>query len=1300
MNFCEREAAGQAVGADRAPVCLLILGMHRSGTSAVARIMSIAGAALPVRLMGAGVGNETGHWEPLRVMELNDALLKEVGSSWDDWRPFDPSRLLASRRDQVKRDIRAILEADYPNASLFVVKEPRICRFASLYLEALKEAGCGVRVVLPFRNPIEVCASLQKRTEVWSPDHTRVHAMLMWLRHVLEAEHASRHVARAFVSYERLLREPVATFSALTDQLGIAWPYAIGDVSERIEEFLAPELRHNRSSAEKVLLDPVLRQWAAEAFEALLVLERNPDSLHALETLDKIRAELDAASPILELLQDENQRALAALHEQHAAAAARSESAQREATAQLDAQAKEAAELKLALSALRKEADQTASIGGELAAELARSKEDLSQARAEMERQLAALDAELCNSRFEAAQAKDQITILTSELDRTTMAYTAEQSRLNEAAAQLRHRLKETDGQLYELRAALAAAEAGRTDAAERYAELAAALETATRERDAQQSCIEQLTENLAKNNRSISELRAGQSLADQEKSASIARQGRSQESIVELTASIAARDREIATLRAEVDRLTSAFAGAQRTVEDTRALRSTLHQVYSSSSWRVTRPLRKMSSLLNRRSGWREPDPAQWADAPPRPMATQANPAVNAAPRDLQINLPTSEEPLVSVIIPVYGQLDYTLQCLRSIAANPPAVPFEIIVVDDCSPDDSGKVLARIPKLRLHVNTHNLGFVRSCNGAASIARGQYICLLNNDTEIAPRWLDELVETFQTFPNCGLVGSKLVYPDGRLQEVGGIIWNDGSAWNYGRGEDPTLPEFNYVREVDYVSGASILVPIALWRELGGFDERYVPAYAEDSDLALQIRARGLSVLVNPLSVVVHYEGVSHGTDTSKGGKAHQVANARKLRDKWSSYLATLQPNGKQLDRAKDRGVVRRVLVIDNCLPTPDQDAGSITAANLIRLLDALRFQVTMIPQDNFLYDQKYTKMLQRLGVEVEYGRARGSVRRHVELFGDRYDLVVLFRPDGYSRHFDDIRKFCGHAKVVYHTADLHHLRMYREVELSGSNALTSAAQAMEQRELEAIKRADLSIVHSTYERDYLAQRVPGSAVQVFNWAIPVSVSTVGFEPRDGVGFIGGFQHQPNADAVRYFVAEILPLLLRRRPELVFHVVGSKPPEDIMRMANANIKVHGFVENIGPLLEKLRLAVVPLRYGAGVKGKLLTTMAAGLPSVVTTVAAEGMGLQHGVEVLVADRPQEFAEQVLEMYANRQLWEKTVSEGASYASEAVGPQRALSIMQEILSSVGLPKLDPKPSGLMWDPVRSRYVECRFQ
>ncbi len=638
-------------------------------------------------------------------------------------------------------------------------------------------------------------------------------------------------------------------------------------------------------------------------------------------------------------------------------------------------------------------------------------------------------------------------------------------------------------------------------------------------------------------------------------------------------------------------------------------------------------------------------------------------------------IDIPASQNPLVSIIIPVYGQIDYTLHCLSSIKDNLPQSAFEIIVINDCSLDDSAQTLSYVKGIRLLHNKQNQGFIRSCNAGANAAIGEYLCFLNNDTQVTSDWLDALTLTFQQLPGTGLVGSKLIYPDGRLQEAGGIIWQDGSAWNFGRFQDSQQPIYNYAREVDYCSGASIMMPKSLFSELGGFDEHYLPAYCEDSDLALRIRDKGYRVIYQPMSTVIHYEGITSGTDTSQGTKAYQIENSKKLYTRWKNRLQTHQRAGEDIDDAKDRRATRRALVIDHCTPTPNQDAGSITLFNLLLLLREMDFQVTFIPEDNFLYMPEYTTALQRVGIEVLYAPYVTNVERHLKDCGDRYDLAFLFRPGVVERHLKTIRKLCPKAKVLFHTVDLHFLRMSREAELQSDKTKQKAADEMKQREHKAIRAVDASIVHSTAELELLQPELPSVKLHVFPLIMDVPGTNKAFSDRKDIVFVGGYQHTPNVDAVQYFVLEIMPLLRTRLPGVCFYAVGSKPPSEIQALTCEDVISTGFVEDLTPLLDKMRVSVAPLRFGAGIKGKIGTAMAVGLPVVATTMAAEGMSLTDGENILIADGAEEFADKVVKIYENEALWNRISHNGLKFAESAWGAEAAWKILHDILADISI-------------------------
>lgn len=644
------------------------------------------------------------------------------------------------------------------------------------------------------------------------------------------------------------------------------------------------------------------------------------------------------------------------------------------------------------------------------------------------------------------------------------------------------------------------------------------------------------------------------------------------------------------------------------------------------------------------------------------------------------EIQVFQSRNPKISVIIPVYGQIDYTLNCLKTIYEHPPKVEFEVIVINDCSPDSSKSILEHVEGIHLINNVQNLGFIRSSNAGANAAKGEYLYFLNNDTQVTSGWMDELLMTFEHFPGTGLAGSKLVYPHGPLQEAGGIIWQDGSAWNYGRNQDPKLPHYNYAREVDYCSGASIMVPKKLFYELGGFDEHYLPAYCEDSDLALKIRDKGMRVIYQPLSEIIHFEGISSGTDISSGVKSYQVENMKKIYDRWKHRLANHQPNAIDVDNAKDRTAIRRVLFLDQCNPTPDRDSGSIDSFNTMILLRDMGFQVTFIPVSNLSYDQKYTTAIQRMGIESLYRPYVCSVDQHLAEHGIRYELIFACRYNTLEPHYPSLRKYCPNAKIIFHTVDLHFLRMQREANTQQLQNLHDRAKVVEATELKLIDKCELTTVVSQVERDVLSRMNCGQKVRVMPYSRNIRGTRRGFNTRKHLVFVGGFQHHPNTGAVQYFVGEIMPLLRNKLPGIVFNIVGSMVPPAISELQCKDVVVHGFVEDLNSLLDEMRVSIAPLRYGAGIKGKIGSAMAVGLPVVGTSMAVEGMELSHCENILIADTPDQFSDAVAELYQNEDLWNRISSNGLVFAAQAWGPAAGWRILQEILQDLDMEVDDP--------------------
>ena len=619
------------------------------------------------------------------------------------------------------------------------------------------------------------------------------------------------------------------------------------------------------------------------------------------------------------------------------------------------------------------------------------------------------------------------------------------------------------------------------------------------------------------------------------------------------------------------------------------------------------------------------------------------------AAQGERALRMPRPRAPRASIVIPVFNQLPLSLACLRAIADCGDASAFEVIVVDDASTDATPRVLPSVPGLRFHRIPENVGFIGACNAGAELATGDYLVFLNNDTTVQPGWLDALLATFDTHADTGLAGSKLVYPDGRLQEAGGIVFADGSGWNYGRFEDPADPRYSFVREVDYCSGAAIALRRDLFLELGGFDPLFAPAYYEDTDLAMRVRRHGLKVRYQPASVVVHHEGASSGTDVREGVKAFQVSNQQKFVARWADTLrAAHQPPGTHpaiaADRSRAAAGARRVLVLDACTPTPDRDSGSVRMSALLRALRAEGCSVAFFAE-NRAHDGRYTEALQQAGIEVWWHPYLDDVPRWLAARGDEFDLVIASRHYVLGPMLPLLRRHAPRAHLVFDTVDLHHVREQREAELADDAAALRNAARTRRAELALIREVDRTWVVSAAERRMLQAEVPEARIEVVSNIHEVHGAGPEFADRHGLLFVGSYRHPPNVDAARWLVEDILPHVRERLPQVVLHLVGGDAPPAVESLGEREgVQFHGYVPRLLPLLQGARISVAPLRYGAGVKGKVNQSLAHGLPVVATTCAVEGMHLVDGESVLVADDARAFADAIVRLYGDAALWQR--------------------------------------------------------
>lgn len=689
----------------------------------------------------------------------------------------------------------------------------------------------------------------------------------------------------------------------------------------------------------------------------------------------------------------------------------------------------------------------------------------------------------------------------------------------------------------------------------------------------------------------------------------------------------------------------------------------------------RLAKPLRRLAGGV-RRARIEQPAPRTLAPGTIARLERLESVSVDAMSNIAAwpaLRLPPAEAPCVSVIVPVHDQFHLTYQCLVSLILAAGRTSFEVVLVDDRSNDATRAIESRVANLRVVRNGANLGFLGSCLRGAEAARGGYLLFLNNDTEVEPGWLDEMRNVFERFDDVGAVGAKLVYPDGRLQDAGGIVWASGTPWNVGHGRDPDDPAFDYVRDVDYLTGAALMVARTAWDEVGGFSEGYAPAYYEDTDLAFKLREHGYRTLYCPQATVVHHEGGSHGTSLESGVKRHQVLNAERFRETWRERFASNGAEGVDLAREKDRRRGLRVLVVDHECPRLGRDAGSYAAVEEMKLLIGLDCKLTFLPR-NLNDAGVHTDALQRLGIECVHRPWYSSVERFLERRGHEFDVVYVTRYSVAESVIDTVRR-TSRAKIVLCNADLHFLRELRGALARGETDRDGPRRTRE-RELAVMSRVDAVLSYNEVEHAVIASHLMrDDHVFTCPWVLDAELSPTPFAERRHIAFMGGFGHPPNREAMDWFVAEVMPPLRAARPDLELHVWGSRMPDDVRWGEVDGVVVRGFAPSLDEVFDGCRVFVAPLRSGAGIKGKVLDSVARGVPTVLSPVAAEGTGLVDGVSTLLATTPAGWVERIVALVEDEALWARLSAESRALCERRYSRAYGLARMREVFDALGL-------------------------
>ena len=626
---------------------------------------------------------------------------------------------------------------------------------------------------------------------------------------------------------------------------------------------------------------------------------------------------------------------------------------------------------------------------------------------------------------------------------------------------------------------------------------------------------------------------------------------------------------------------------------------------------------------------------------------ATRAELASFLASGD-RLRLEAAEAPDISIVIVLWNQAHLTLRCLRAIAAAG-GPSREIILVDNGSTDETASLLERLDGARVIRSPENLGFLRGCNRGAAEARGRAILLLNSDAFLRPDALAAAMETLDSAADIAAVGARLLLPSGRLQEAGSLVWADGSCLGYLRGEAPEAFAAMFRRDVDYCSGACLLIRRDLWEQLGGLDEAFAPAYYEETDFCLRLQEAGYRVVYDPAMVVDHFE---FGSEAARGDSTEAMRRNQALfRERHSARLRQkhLPADAQTLLAARHAAAWPRphLLVIDNDVPLGAAGAGYPRAREILAAAVRAGWAVTLFPLHTVSADWKAAWREIPREIEIVSGHG-GTAEGFVSFMRERhgfYDTILISRPEnmtlvrGYLAEHPDL---LAGSRLIYDSEALAATRVIARARFEGQPFADAEARAMITEELALARDADsILCVNEAEARQFVRHGVP---VHVLAHTIPCRTDTPSWADRAGFLFIGRLKEQdaPNWVGLAWFIRDVWPLIRRMLPQATLAVVGQLHPEHA-ELEAPSVRLLGPLDDLGPAYDAARVFIAPVHFAAGVPLKIIEAAAAGVPVVGTSLMAKQLVWQSGQEITTADSAEEFVRACVALYQDEEAWQ---------------------------------------------------------
>lgn len=630
------------------------------------------------------------------------------------------------------------------------------------------------------------------------------------------------------------------------------------------------------------------------------------------------------------------------------------------------------------------------------------------------------------------------------------------------------------------------------------------------------------------------------------------------------------------------------------------------------------------------------------------------------------EIYVGDARNPIITVIIVVHNKCEYTLKAIESVSSSS-LKSVALIVVDNNSTDFTPEVLSRTKGNVLAIqNNYNLHFLRSVNQALMHVRTPYLCILNNDAFLEKATLEEAIECLMRYSGNAIVGGMVLHADGYIQDAGSVVFSDGSCRGLGRRMEPGHHLFNFERTVDYVSGAFLATTTSIFHKLGGFDERYAPAYYEETDMCFRAHQLNIPVIYSPKIVIRHIEFGS--SQTSEQAIAQMSRNRLLFKDAHSARLRT-QIHPSSFDQNDITCLMHghlksgpKILCIDDRVPRADLGSGFSRSHDIVKEFREITAHLTIFATDH----KRSSSSVNHLPTGVEC--IEGSREDLLGLLACRnhfYDFIFVSREHNQDLFGQILDQLAGKSivlasQIVFDAESLFSIRDYTFMHLKANGKVLGSLadvdiDAVVHDEVKRFERADIITSVSDFEIRILSRFFPAKRIlHVGHPFAYLSRDEFDIQNRDCVTFLGAVHEEasPNHDSLVWMRDEILPrvaeseeILGKFKLEIAGNVTCSKTLDIISDIEDrfGFVEFVGRVDDLEALFGRSRAFIAPTRYAAGVPHKIHLASSFGLPTISTTIVAEQMGWLEDGSILTADSGLAFARAMIECYNNYESFE---------------------------------------------------------